>query len=57
MARSPSIRLNNGVEMPVLGLGVLDGSAVEQTVPAVQAAIAAGYRLIDTFLSERARGG
>jgi diketogulonate reductase-like aldo/keto reductase len=51
VSKSPTIKLNNGVEMPVLGLGVLDRSAVAETAPAVQAAIGAGYRLIDTAAS------
>ena len=45
--RSPRITLNNGVEMPAIGLGVFQNPP-EQTVGAVQSAIAAGYRLIDT---------
>jgi diketogulonate reductase-like aldo/keto reductase len=45
--RSPLITLNNGVEMPALGLGVFQNPP-EQTVGAVEAAIAAGYQLIDT---------
>lgn len=44
---NPLIALNNGVEMPALGLGVFQNPP-EQTVSAVEAAIAAGYRLIDT---------
>ena len=43
----PSITLKNGVEMPTLGLGVFQSPPVE-TVAAVEAAIASGYRLIDT---------
>jgi 2,5-diketo-D-gluconate reductase A len=39
--------LNNGVTMPALGLGVFQ-SPPEQTTAAVQAALAAGYRHIDT---------
>ena len=39
--------LNNGVEMPALGLGVFQ-SPPEETVDAVEAAIASGYRLVDT---------
>lgn len=39
--------LNNGVAMPVLGLGVYL-STPEQTTQAVASAIADGYRLIDT---------
>jgi diketogulonate reductase-like aldo/keto reductase len=41
------IRLNNGVEMPALGLGVFLSSP-EQTAGAVEVAIEHGYRLIDT---------
>ena len=51
----PFITLNNGVELPVLGLGVFQ-SPPEQTTAAVAAAIAAGYPLIDTaasYLNER----
>jgi aryl-alcohol dehydrogenase-like predicted oxidoreductase len=44
------IRLNNGVELPALGLGVFQ-SPPEQTTAAVEAAIAAGYPLIDTAAS------
>src|SRR5690606_2411110 len=41
------IRLNNGVEMPALGLGVFQSRPAE-TTGAGREAIAAGYRLIDT---------
>jgi diketogulonate reductase-like aldo/keto reductase len=41
------ITLNNGVEMPALGLGVFQTPAAE-TRDAVRAALDAGYRLIDT---------
>jgi 2,5-diketo-D-gluconate reductase A len=41
------LTLNNGVTMPALGLGVFQ-SPPEQTTAAVQAALAAGYRHIDT---------
>lgn len=44
---SPLLKLNNGVEMPALGLGVYQSSP-EETVPAVETAIRDGYRLIDT---------
>ena len=47
MTRSPLLALNNGVEMPALGLGVFQ-SPPQQTASAVAAAIATGYRLIDT---------
>jgi diketogulonate reductase-like aldo/keto reductase len=39
--------LNNGVELPPLGLGVFQSPPAE-TVGAVEAAIASGYRLVDT---------
>ena len=39
--------LNNGVEMPALGLGVFQ-SGPEDTITAVKAALGLGYRLIDT---------
>ena len=48
--RSPLLTLNNGVQMPALGLGVFQSSP-EQTVGAVESAIAQGYRLIDTAAS------
>jgi 2,5-diketo-D-gluconate reductase A len=57
-ASNPLITLNNGVEMPALGLGVFQGSP-EDTAGAVEAAIAGGYRLIDTaaaYANERAVG-
>jgi diketogulonate reductase-like aldo/keto reductase len=46
-AKSPVYRLNNGIEMPALGLGVFR-SEPEKTVSAVTLAVADGYRLIDT---------
>ncbi|GLU50190.1 aldo/keto reductase [Nocardiopsis ansamitocini] len=45
--QSPFLTLNNGVEMPALGLGVYQ-STPEETVPAVETALKDGYRLIDT---------
>ena len=47
MKKSPTIRLNNGVEMPALGFGVFQ-SPPDQTLTAVEAALRSGYRLIDT---------
>jgi len=55
---STTVTLNNGVEMPVLGLGVFL-SPPELTATAVRVAIAKGYRLIDTasaYKNERAVG-
>ncbi len=42
-----SISLNNGVEMPALGLGVFQ-TPPDETRDAVRAALVAGYRLIDS---------
>jgi diketogulonate reductase-like aldo/keto reductase len=43
----PDAALNNGVEMPMLGFGVFQ-TPPEETRTAVEAALAAGYRHIDT---------
>src|SRR6478735_207697 len=56
--RTPTITLNNGVELPALGLGVFQSPPAE-TVGAVEAAIRTGYRLIDTaaaYANEREVG-
>lgn len=58
MSAVPSVTLNNGVELPALGLGVFQ-TPPEETVGAVAAAIASGYRLIDTaaaYFNEREVG-
>jgi diketogulonate reductase-like aldo/keto reductase len=49
MTATPShkYKLNNGIDMPALGLGVFH-SEPEETVIAVSSALASGYRLIDT---------
>ncbi len=47
MPNVSTLTLNNGVELPALGLGVFQTPA-EETRAAVAAAIAAGYRHIDT---------
>ena len=44
---APLLTLNNGAQLPALGFGVYQ-SAPEDTVAAVQRALADGYRLIDT---------
>jgi diketogulonate reductase-like aldo/keto reductase len=46
-ATCPDLVLNNGVTMPALGLGVFQ-SAPEETAAAVETALRAGYRHIDT---------
>jgi 2,5-diketo-D-gluconate reductase A len=43
----PTLTLNNGVQMPVLGFGVYQ-IAAEQTEQVVSDALAAGYRSLDT---------
>lgn len=42
------VRLSNGIEMPIVGLGVWNIRPGEDTERAVRAALDAGYRLIDT---------
>jgi diketogulonate reductase-like aldo/keto reductase len=44
---TPALKLNNGVTMPALGLGVFQSPPAE-TITAVETALAEGYRLIDT---------
>jgi diketogulonate reductase-like aldo/keto reductase len=48
--RSPLLTLSNGVQIPALGLGVFQNPP-EQTVAAVESALARGYRLVDTAAS------
>ncbi len=47
MTDQPTFTLNNGVEMPAVGLGVFQ-TPPEETRAAVQAALQTGYRHIDT---------
>ena len=47
MTSVPTVTLNNGVEMPQLGFGVFQVPD-DETTAAVAAALAAGYRSIDT---------
>jgi len=57
-ATVPTVKLNNGVEMPVLGFGVFQIPA-DQTEQAVLDALATGYRLLDTarsYMNEAAVG-
>jgi diketogulonate reductase-like aldo/keto reductase len=54
----PTIRLNNGVDLPALGFGVFQ-SAPAETSAAVESALGVGYRLIDTaaaYFNEREVG-
>jgi 2,5-diketo-D-gluconate reductase A len=48
MSAIPSVTLNNGVEMPMLGFGVFQISDAEECERSVYEAIQTGYRLIDT---------
>jgi 2,5-diketo-D-gluconate reductase A len=43
----PTLTLNNGVELPALGFGVFQ-TPPDETIDAVEAALAVGYRHIDT---------
>ncbi len=52
MSKVPSITLNNGVEMPLLGFGVFQ-IPPEDTEQAVLEALEAGYRSIDTAAAYR----
>ena len=47
---TPTVTLNNGVQMPILGFGVFQIPA-EQTQQVVEQALAAGYRHLDTAAS------
>jgi diketogulonate reductase-like aldo/keto reductase len=56
--RAPLLTLNNGVRIPAIGLGVFQ-TPPEDTARAVEAALATGYRHIDTaaaYLNEREVG-
>lgn len=58
MSDQIKLTLNNGVQMPALGLGVFQMND-EQVREAIPAAVDAGYRLIDTasrYYNERAVG-
>ena len=48
MSPIPSVTLNNGVEMPLLGFGVFQIPDAEECERSVSEAIRTGYRLIDT---------
>ena len=54
-----TIKLNNGVEMPILGFGVFQVRDAEECERSVSEALQTGYRLIDTaasYLNEEAVG-
>src|SRR5919201_1229019 len=51
MSAIPSVTLNNGVTMPLLGFGVFQMHDVEECERSVYEALRTGYRLIDTAAS------
>lgn len=53
----PYVTLNNGVQMPQLGLGVWKSKDGNEVEAAVTAALKAGYRLIDTAMVYGNEGG
>src|ERR1044072_8770609 len=46
-----TVKLNNGIEMPLLGFGVFQVTDLAECERSVSDAIATGYRLIDTAAS------
>ena len=59
MSATPSVTLNNGVAMPLLGFGVFQMRDAAECERAVADALRTGYRLIDTaasYLNEEAVG-
>lgn len=59
MKNVPMIKLNNGVEMPQEGLGVLDAGSFDEVKKTVLNALDVGYRMIDTaqaYYNEEAVG-
>lgn len=56
---APTVTLNNGVEMPILGFGVFQVPDPAECERSVRDAIAVGYRLLDTaasYMNEEAVG-
>lgn len=51
MAAVPSVALNNGVEMPLLGFGVYQVTDLDECERSVGDALSVGYRLLDTAAS------
>jgi diketogulonate reductase-like aldo/keto reductase len=54
-----TVKLNNGVEMPYLGLGVFEAVDGNETIQAIHWALEAGYRHIDTatlYMNEKSVG-
>ena len=57
MAAIPNIKLNNGVEMPQLGLGVFLMTEGQEVESSVLSALELGYRSIDTAAGYRNESG
>ena len=57
MTINTTITLNNGVKMPQLGLGVFQSQDGEEVIKAINWALEAGYRLIDTAAAYRNEEG
>ena len=58
-SKVPTVTLNNGVEMPILGFGVFQVRDLAECERSVRDAIDVGYRLLDTaasYLNEEAVG-
>jgi 2,5-diketo-D-gluconate reductase A len=53
----PLITLNNGIEIPQVGLGVFQANEGAEVEHAIEAALEAGYRLIDTAAAYRNEAG
>ena len=51
MADVPSVELNNGVQMPLLGFGVFQMTDLDECERSVRDALEVGYRLLDTAAS------
>lgn len=59
LENTPTVKLSNGIEMPILGFGVFQIPEYKLCEPAVLNALHAGYRLIDTaaaYFNEEAVG-
>lgn len=52
----PTVKLNNGIEMPTLGFGVFQVTDPHQAEQVVTAALDSGYRLIDTAAAYQNEG-
>jgi diketogulonate reductase-like aldo/keto reductase len=51
MTQTPTFKLNNNMEIPAVGFGIMNREQPELTQGAIEAALEIGYRLIDTAAS------